>query len=99
MTPRKDISFQSGGQTCRGWLFLPEAANAKPPVIVMGHGSCWISTSNSRTGSPPLLAPARCPGRIARGIKSPVLLGVCEPDTVAPAPATLSCDARCRSTT
>jgi dienelactone hydrolase len=38
MTPRKDISFQSGGQTCRGWLFLPDAGNAKPPLIVLGHG-------------------------------------------------------------
>jgi len=38
MIPRQDISFQSDGQTCRGWLFLPEAGESRPPVIVLGHG-------------------------------------------------------------
>ena len=38
MAARKDISFQAGGETCRGWLFLPEASKSSPPVIVLGHG-------------------------------------------------------------
>lgn len=39
MTPRQDICFQSSGQNCRGWLFLPASHGArKPPIIVMAHG-------------------------------------------------------------
>jgi len=39
MSKRQDISFQSAGQTCRGWLFLPATSSAgKAPVIVMAHG-------------------------------------------------------------
>ena len=39
MTQRQDISFESSGQSCRGWLFLPSTATyRKPPVIVMAHG-------------------------------------------------------------
>lgn len=34
---RQDISFVSGGETCRGWLYLPEA-ETPPPVVVMAHG-------------------------------------------------------------
>lgn len=36
-TDRQDVSFDSGGLTCRGWLYLP-TADAPPPVIVMAHG-------------------------------------------------------------
>lgn len=39
MNQRQDIAFTSVGQTCRGWLFTPEAlADGKPPVVVMAHG-------------------------------------------------------------
>lgn len=34
---RQDISFQSQGLTCRGWLYKPDGAD-KPPVVVMAHG-------------------------------------------------------------
>jgi len=34
---RQDISFTSGGETCRGWLYLPDAEEPRP-VIVMAHG-------------------------------------------------------------
>ena len=34
---RKDISFQSGGLTCRGW-FYPGAGRGPCPVVVMSHG-------------------------------------------------------------
>ena len=34
---RSDISFESFGQLCRGWLYLPAAAGPHP-VIVMAHG-------------------------------------------------------------
>jgi pimeloyl-ACP methyl ester carboxylesterase len=34
---RDDISFESAGQPCRGWLYLP-AATGPHPVIVMAHG-------------------------------------------------------------
>ena len=35
---RGDISFQSGGLTCRGWLYRPEGAANAVPGIVMSHG-------------------------------------------------------------
>jgi hypothetical protein len=36
---RRDIEFQSNGVTCRGWLYLPEAAGDKRwPAVVMAHG-------------------------------------------------------------
>ncbi len=37
---RSDISFQSGGLACRGWLYRPEGAGVGEPVpgIVMSHG-------------------------------------------------------------
>ena len=34
---RSDIFFESFGQLCRGWLYLP-AATGPHPVIVMAHG-------------------------------------------------------------
>ena len=34
---RLDVSFDSGGLTCRGWLYLP-SSDAPRPVIVMAHG-------------------------------------------------------------
>ncbi len=34
---RQDISFQSDGLTCRGWLYLPDEVS-NPPVVVMAHG-------------------------------------------------------------
>ena len=37
---RKDVSFESKGLTCRGWLYLPRglAADETVPAIVMAHG-------------------------------------------------------------
>jgi uncharacterized protein len=35
---RTDVSFQSLGVTCRGWLYRPAAAPAAAPAIVMSHG-------------------------------------------------------------
>jgi dienelactone hydrolase len=35
---REDITFTSGGQTCAAWLYLPEAAGAPSPCVVMAHG-------------------------------------------------------------
>jgi fermentation-respiration switch protein FrsA (DUF1100 family) len=38
---REDISFNSHGLTCRGWLYRPEGAPAKSPAIIVTHGfSC-----------------------------------------------------------
>jgi len=35
---RTDISFESAGLTCRGWLYRPDTATTPAPVIVMSHG-------------------------------------------------------------
>lgn len=35
---RTDISFDSGGETCRGWLFRPDGAQEPVPCVVMAHG-------------------------------------------------------------
>lgn len=42
MTPthevrRLDVSFDSHGDACAAWLFLPEGV-AQPPVVLLGHG-------------------------------------------------------------
>lgn len=34
---RHDISFDSSGDRCGAWLFLPDGV-AKPPVVILGHG-------------------------------------------------------------
>jgi len=34
---RKDISFLSNGDTCRGWLYLPDGV-ASAPLVIMAHG-------------------------------------------------------------
>ncbi len=40
--PPLEVSFESGGETCRAWHFLPEsdvmAAYGRSPCVVMGHG-------------------------------------------------------------
>ena len=36
---KKEIEFHSEGVTLRGLLFLPESSEAKPPVVVMAHGT------------------------------------------------------------
>jgi dienelactone hydrolase len=38
MISRKNVSFESAGNVCRGWLYLP-AAPAGVPCVVMGHGT------------------------------------------------------------
>jgi fermentation-respiration switch protein FrsA (DUF1100 family) len=35
---RIDVSFESGGTLCRGWLFAPKGASGPAPAIVMSHG-------------------------------------------------------------
>jgi len=36
---RSDVSFQSGGATCRGWFYRGDGSHAAPkPAIVMSHG-------------------------------------------------------------
>lgn len=36
---RRNVEFMSDGTRCRGWLYVPEGASAKPgPGIVMAHG-------------------------------------------------------------
>jgi uncharacterized protein len=35
---RQDISFESGGLTCRGWLYRPVHSSGPLPVVVMSHG-------------------------------------------------------------
>ena len=37
---RQDIEFPSRGSQCRGWLYVPDASEAKQPApaIVMAHG-------------------------------------------------------------
>lgn len=37
-TTRIDVSFLSGGERCRAWLYLPTGAVTPPPVVVLGHG-------------------------------------------------------------
>jgi len=34
---RHDVSFDSGGDSCAAWLYLPEGVE-RPPVVVLGHG-------------------------------------------------------------
>jgi uncharacterized protein len=34
---RHDVSFASGDDTCRAWLYLPAGVSA-PPVVILGHG-------------------------------------------------------------
>ena len=35
---RKDIAFQSGGLTLRGWFYEPPTGSGKAPAILMSHG-------------------------------------------------------------
>lgn len=35
---RFDIAFQSGKETCKGWLYRPEDDTAKAPCVVMANG-------------------------------------------------------------
>jgi fermentation-respiration switch protein FrsA (DUF1100 family) len=37
-----DVEFQSGGQTIRGHLYLPEGGTGPWPVIVMAGGWCYV---------------------------------------------------------
>jgi len=38
---RRDIEFQSGGETVRGWLYLPEGEGPHP-IVVMAGGWCYV---------------------------------------------------------
>ncbi|MFW0786607.1 alpha/beta fold hydrolase [Gordonia sp. CPCC 206044] len=37
MNARSDVTFRSGAQVCRGWLYLPDTPEPAP-IIVMAHG-------------------------------------------------------------
>jgi uncharacterized protein len=39
---RRDVDFQSGGETVRGWLYTPDQASERCPVIVMAGGWCYV---------------------------------------------------------
>jgi dienelactone hydrolase len=38
VSDRTTIAFPSGTGTCTAWLYRPDSARTKPPVIVMAHG-------------------------------------------------------------
>src|SRR5438067_9850405 len=33
---RRDVAFNSSGDECRAWLFMPDAE--RPPLVILGHG-------------------------------------------------------------
>src|SRR5712675_782523 len=35
---RTDVSFESGGISCRGWFYRPHNGSQQAPAIVMSHG-------------------------------------------------------------
>lgn len=39
---RKDVEFNSKGEKCRGWFFVPEKGEAPLPVVVMAGGWCYV---------------------------------------------------------
>ena len=39
---RRDVEFQSGGETVRGWLYVPDAGGGPFPLIVMAGGWCYV---------------------------------------------------------
>jgi uncharacterized protein len=40
---RRDVEFRSGGDTIRGWLYLPDDAGDGPvPLVVMAGGWCYV---------------------------------------------------------
>ena len=39
---RRDVEFRSGGETIRGWLYLPDGGEGPFPTIVMAGGWCYV---------------------------------------------------------
>lgn len=39
---RRDVEFESGGDTVRGWLYTPDDGNGRHPLIVMAGGWCYV---------------------------------------------------------
>ncbi len=39
MVTRSDVSFESGGLRCAGWLYVPAGPTGRVPSVVMGHGT------------------------------------------------------------
>ena len=39
---RRDVEFQSGGETVRGWLYVPDGAPGPVPLVVMAGGWCYV---------------------------------------------------------
>jgi dienelactone hydrolase len=35
-TARRDVAFNSSGDECRAWLFMPDVE--RPPLVILGHG-------------------------------------------------------------
>jgi len=42
MPVRRDVEFQSGGDTVRGWLYTPDDGEGPYPVVVMAGGWCYV---------------------------------------------------------
>jgi uncharacterized protein len=39
---RRDVEFRSGGETVRGWLYVPDGASGPVPLVVMAGGWCYV---------------------------------------------------------
>jgi fermentation-respiration switch protein FrsA (DUF1100 family) len=39
---RRDVEFQSGGDTIRGWLYVPDDRDGPVPLVVMAGGWCYV---------------------------------------------------------
>lgn len=42
MASRRDVEFKSKGDTCRGWLYIPDKGKAPFPTVVMAGGWCYV---------------------------------------------------------
>lgn len=39
---RREIEFRSGGETVRGWLYMPDGDSGPVPAVVMAGGWCYV---------------------------------------------------------
>jgi hypothetical protein len=39
---RRDVEFPSGGETVRGWLYVPDGAHGPVPLVVIAGGWCYV---------------------------------------------------------
>jgi hypothetical protein len=74
------VAFNSSGDECRAWLFLPDAE--RPPLVILGHGEpigattrvmqraeCTLTFPTARDGLRALLS-RRAIGRIVEGMNT-----------------------------